>query len=612
MASSIAEAFREKSPSKDKKNKRNNSGVINNNCNMKKRNNNSNTHTQRKFVIKPYGEAMSAKVTEKPADIATAPYNFIPLPKQVLPSPLDACFKHQPSAKGMKEYLEKNQVVSGSIQLDIETITPVYINGENGRTFSPAGKPIIPGSSLRGMTKNLFKMITCGTWHDKEDITDRHLYYRCLMSTDKTPYNKSLNKKYTDKMTSEENKKTVKNPRPGFIVKRKDKWYIYSLLPDSLHSIPIWKYANKFNLHVKSNLKKSSIRWDKGCAYVQIGLTNPNQVLMSDKDLKSATESQRKKWGKQYYKYIKIEDIDKSKKGCHLVPDEVIYSYQHDTNRRGVNLLDKRTVNSKEAPKSIKGIPEFEQIAPCFYLMDSSGQIKSFGHGQSYRIPYDNSIMDAIPNSLKVDTIDFSDAVFGHSATSDKEISWASRVAFDDATIKENKGNASTAVSHMMMQPNPTSFQLYLEQNQNGCLTDWDSKIKSKNIAKIRGYKMYWHSSKNHEWKANQSELDTVNARADGTPQLQKKITPLNPGNTFTAFIRFYDLTKEELGALLRVFYLGNKDQDIAYKIGMGKGIGLGSIRICPHLMLEDGSRYTTLFDKDSWHISQKEDGFTI
>ena len=50
MASSIAEAFREKSPSKDKKNKRNNSGVINNNCNMKKRNNNSNTHTQRKFV----------------------------------------------------------------------------------------------------------------------------------------------------------------------------------------------------------------------------------------------------------------------------------------------------------------------------------------------------------------------------------------------------------------------------------------------------------------------------------------------------------------------------------------------------------------------------------
>lgn len=37
MASSIAEAFREKSPSKDKKNKRNNSGVINNNCNMKKK-----------------------------------------------------------------------------------------------------------------------------------------------------------------------------------------------------------------------------------------------------------------------------------------------------------------------------------------------------------------------------------------------------------------------------------------------------------------------------------------------------------------------------------------------------------------------------------------------
>ena len=326
-------------------------------------------------------------------------------------------------------------------------------------------------------------------------------------------------------------------------------------------------------------------------------------VRKSKKELEAATAEDRKTWGKQYFKYMKFDEIDKSEKACHLVPDEVIFSYQHDKNRGGVDLLDKKTAHANGAPKSIEGIPPYDQIMPCFYLTDDSGTIKSFGHGQSYRIPYENAITDAIPDTLKESHIDFADAVFGHSASSSGETSWASRIAFDDAQIVSSHGEEDSDEAHMLMQPNPTSFQLYLKQSQADRLTDWDSPEGPE----LRGYKMYWHSSPTHKWQANANERELNLNRAANTPSLLKRIAPLKPGAVFKGDIRFHDLTSEELGALLKVFNIGADGQDIAYKIGMGKSIGLGSIHIDAKLMLEDGSRYQKLFDKNGWHDSQKE-----
>ena len=552
-------------------------------------------------IIGNYGEIRDSIPDVLPVDIATAPYNFIPLPHAALPSPLMKITQEKTFKDAMDEYLHNNETFSGHIDLNITAITPVYIGGEDGKTFSPSGQPIIPGSSLRGMIKNLYKMITCGTWRDKEDLTNRHLYYRCLMVSKKnSPFNYYLHEQYADKMTTQEDGHVKKNPKPGFLVKRKNKWYIYSLIPNNLSSIPIWKYMEKFHLH-DSNIKKSSIRWDGHTAYIQTGMLSTGKLRRSDQALRNTRPEDRKTWGKQYYKYMSIDNIDKSPKGCHLVPDEVIFSYQHDTNRRGVDLLDKRTAKAIGVPQSIEGIPAYDQIVPCFYLTDASGEITSFGHGQSYRIPYDNTIMDAIPSKLKENIIDFSDAVFGHSANTKNEASWASRISFYDATISENKGVYPLAEAHMMMQPNPTSFQLYLKQNQKNKLTDWDSPEKPR----IRGYKMYWHNSEKHEWQANKFEKDTNDKRAKGTLPLLKKIAPLKPGTKFFGVLHFHDLTKEELGALLKVFSLGVDGQNIAYKIGMGKSIGLGSVRIEPNLYLEDGSRYQKLFDGNTWHISQ-------
>lgn len=553
---------------------------------------------------RPYGEEIDLPPAALPPMIATAPYNFIPLPEAVIASPLQAYLDKgsKLAAEGedgvsaaFRNYMADEANLKGHIDLEIETVTPVYIGGgENGQFFAPGGKPIIPGSSLRGMVRNLYKIVTCGSWVGNEDLKDTHLYYRCLMAPKKTmPFMAKLHEKYSDYMTTMENGHVKKNAKPGFLVKHGNEWLIYPLLPDKLRSIPIWKYLQDFKLDDR-DIKKSSVRWDGNRAYVQIGLLSTAKLKRSQEELENATEEERESWGKQYYKYMSLDDIDTSK--CYHVLDPVLESYQGDKNRRGVDLT--KEVNKKNFTiKEKNGL-----IAPCFFFLDDAGrQVKSFGHGQSYRIPYDNSIMEAVPQQVqRAEKVDFANAVFGMSH---EGVSWASRVSFDDAALVREVEPLEAKEAHILMQPNPTSIQLYLKQNQKDQLVHWDHPA-----AEVRGYKLYWHSKPDHNWHATDKELELSRENVSkGKSPLARKIEPLNPGTKFEGRIRFRDLTKEELGALMLIFKMGKGSEDIVYKIGMGKSIGLGSIRIKATLFLEDGSRYRTLFDNEGWHESQQE-----
>ena len=117
----------------------------------------------------------------KENEIATAPYNFVSLPKTVLASPMDgnAVTDEERTLNYRTHVLAKGRL-SGRIELTIETKTPVFIGTGVGTAedkdlelfFSPTGVPMIPGSSLRGMIKNLFKIVTCGAMRAGEDYQD--------------------------------------------------------------------------------------------------------------------------------------------------------------------------------------------------------------------------------------------------------------------------------------------------------------------------------------------------------------------------------------------------------------------------------------------------------
>jgi CRISPR/Cas system CSM-associated protein Csm3 (group 7 of RAMP superfamily) len=86
-----------------------------------------------------------------------------------------------------------------------------------------------------------------------------------------------------------------------------------------------------------------------------------------------------------------------------------------------------------------------------------------------------------------------------------------------------------------------------------------------------------------------------------GTAQFTP-IAYIEPKATFTQRIRFENLSKEELGCLLFVLDLP-KEPLMCHKLGLGKPLGLGSIRIEPELtLINRKERYMKLFDSEGWH----------
>lgn len=517
---------------------------------------------------------------------ATAAYNFIPLPDKILPADLDAYRKDLLSDdearrhKAFRAFLNKKGKLSGHIDLDMETLTPLFIGGNGEQPFSPAGRIILPGSTIRGMVKNLLKIVSCGSWHGDEDVNDRHVYFRCLMATKKDPaWKHDLHKLYSGRMTSMHNKKPSKNAKTGFLAKNKrGEYFVYPLLPQHAgRRILIGEYEDTFGVKVPTKAPVSSVVWRNDIAYIITGNQDKKKLKRTQAEYDAVPDFQRKKLGKQFIRYYSLHDADWSTNHRLTVPEAVLNDYVEDTNRRGVDLLDKKGHLPADKARELgaKLDADIISIVPCGYL-ERDGEVTAFGHGLSFRIPYENGIMDAIPANLQQDTIDFATAIFG-----DKE-RWASRVFFEDGEPEGNIEKLETATAHPLLQPNPTSYQLYLEQDGRK-LKHWDAPEG----VKIRGYKMYWHN-KMSDWKATEDEAKLTN--------VVRKITPIKRGNHFHAKVRFQNLSELELGALLTVFDLAGESEKAAYKLGQGKSLGLGSVKMKAALHLDAADLYKTLF----------------
>lgn len=554
---------------------------------------------------------------------ATAPYNFVALPEKILPAQIER-------TEDYVDFIKSKGNLSGEIKLELETLTPLFIGDGNGsKSFAPVDKPIIPGSSLRGMFKNIFKVVTCGAFRGQtesqrkgEDFNDEHIYFRCLMKINKYPWTAELHKHYVELMNDKITKK--KTARPGFLIRTTDgKYFIVKAIARKEDYIMIREYQERYG---QLKHKDSRVHWVEGTAYCLTGnqwANNPERLLtreayeeyketlkalrekvkrrkMTKRDYENTAREYAREYGKQIIRYTSLDGAKWDEEWLE-VPKDVLLSYERDRKRTrgGVNLIDSKFKENPSFKKRRELEPYVEKIfldkvaclIPCHYMTDKNGQVAAFGHGQCFRVPYEKRIGDAVPEDLRDEAIvDFADAVFG------KEKFWASRVYFEDAT-SEKVSELAEVTLHPLMQPNPTSFQLYLKQE--GELKHWDSG------AQIRGYKFYWHndvSDKKFVWEANQRELaeDAERIQKNLEP-LTKKRTPLAKGNVFTTKIRFKNLSKVELGALMMIFDLDGL-KDAAYKIGQGKPFGFGSIKINKlELSVEDETTYTELFDGDAW-----------
>ncbi|GAB4263936.1 TIGR03986 family type III CRISPR-associated RAMP protein [Thermincola ferriacetica] len=486
---------------------------------------------------------------------ARAPYNFVPLNKKVVAS------EHGDNIPPFDNY--HPNLLSGYIELDIEALTPLYIRGTNKDGdeetpstdfFGPGGITKIPGSSLRGMVRNLVEIVT---WSKFKFFEDKVLYYRGL--ADPT----SLGEEYQKNMSSYYDKKK-KSPQykfnAGYLFRSGRDYFI----------IPAKKENGKeFSQVKKRNMQEEFVVEKQGDGkYLVISGKMPKKErdwLINAPDM----AGQRIKVPKKDVEAYKLD----STRYCDENPDE--------SKRKDGDLL-RMLKHSKDG------------IVPCFYVRwkDSKGEDRvSFGHTGYFRLAYNLTIGDHVNIQLKDDKItDMAEAIFGRAEN------FASRVYFDDAVICDEKALEMNEISiYKLYQPKPTTFQHYLEQPGDKTpksLKHWNSPGIS-----IRGHKLYWHRNINNKpdvWKKADPKSDNDH----------EDIRPVRQGARFIGRIRFENLTKVELGALLFVL---NLPEGHCHKIGMGKPFGLGSIKIVPKLnLIKRAERYRSLFADNTWNTAEK------
>ncbi|MEQ8192263.1 MAG: TIGR03986 family CRISPR-associated RAMP protein, partial [Candidatus Eremiobacterota bacterium] len=472
---------------------------------------------------------------------AHAPYNFVSLNDKVVEAEKRPDFN---SYSGN----------TGWIEVEIETKTPIYIRGtvaededKSGKEakdvtkfFSPGGKTRIPGSSLRGMIRNLVEIVTFGKF---SFFDDKMLYFRGL--ADKS----NLRKEYQQRMSSQDknSRKAIYKMSAGVLYKEGFYYFIK----------PVESYKQILKKEARQKVSQT------GKTYKEFNFYKLNEgYLVVSGDMKNKKRDWLISFPKQNVNPIPI-------------PEEDVKNYNNDITR------------AEKVPNLIKLSAKGE--VPCFYVKWRKDRI-SFGHTGMFRLVYEKTIKEHISGQLQDNNkVDIAESIFGNEKT------FAGRVFFEDIFMEENQNNVSMGekTPKILSSPKPTTFQHYLVQTGD----DIRQLNHYNTDASLRGYKLYWHKSGKNWEEKNLAEIDKHKTQ-------YTRINPVREGIKFTGKIRFENLSDVELGALLFSLDL---PQECCHKIGMGKPLGLGSVKITPTLFLSDRKkRYESLFTE--WDIQECKD----
>lgn len=243
---------------------------------------------------------------------------------------------------------------------------------------------------------------------------------------------------------------------------------------------------------------------------------------------------------------------------------------------------------------------------PCFYALAKEPDKPQvyFGATRYFRVPYAGTVAQANPRPGSSPNPNLAEAIFGRRKQRSQAIpSWRGRVFFEDAFHIEGKPEIEEC-KIVLGSPQPTTFQHYIEQvNESQALsTHWEARPQNGRALRpaLRGNKLYWH-------QPNPLPLPQWESIAEGIKSTVRRVRPPKEGHLrFRARIRFENLSKVELGALLTALQLPWDGQHkMAHKIGMGKPLGWGSFRLEARLLLLSiEQRYAEFFHETSDELS--------
>ncbi len=572
---------------------------------------------------------MSLPVHKNPSrELAKAPYNFVPLPEKVV------VFDPQTLPDQGRFYPDRH---TGSIECTITTESPVYVRApltpeefdrqetaqdakvswrqqvRNKADFfatDPDKTPRIPGSSLRGMLRQLVEMVS---YSKVQWVSGDSLVYRLVGETT------TQGDRYRDRLMApnvqeaQQSKKTAKFYTPkikaGYIEDEGGKYYIrpaQEIKGTTFARIPIADIPD--SLKPIQGCQNAEEIWFRPGLYeyqaVRGGFLRIKRANVLDPAAHQASgliQGALARSGEMGSKRTEAVVYPPDPKAQRLpIQDDLVAVYKEQVSQEQEKLLGKEGV--------------LRDGQPIFYLVED-GQLVFFGHTMMMRLPYPYTPIDFVPEQLRRESdLDLAEAIFGYTKSTGegKARAYASRVFVGDGLLEAGQSDIwlsqTPIVPKILGSPKPTTFQHYLTQQtpdpnakNRRNLSDYTDLQKSV----IRGHKRYWHRGRiaGADIQEASDRLKDERGREKEHDTQHTQIRPVRAGLRFRWRLDFENLSAAELGALLWALRLpGALDKQYRHSLGMGKPFGMGAVQIDAGLTLGDRQRrYRALFDGEEW-----------
>lgn len=569
------------------------------------------------------------KYTKNTTESFINPYNFVPVDY---------------SKKSTNSLGSDEERMTGVITCSLYTKTPIaildavkYEEKENGHRIYPFMKDakgenyIIPGSSVRGMLRSVHEVVTdsCFSTAKKEvQITARSkdAFQAGVLKLEDGKWNLYDATRYM--LLVKKNNFQVKPNHVNAKI-----WNCYSYHVDDDKNGKYIVDKNKNQIYTGQEVWIDVLKDDKGNEVKYIKQIRDKDTKVVIKSIPCAPVA------RTVYKKDN-SDINAKKNSGYLVLGENIYSKHHES----VFCLKKEvpmSIDENVMKKAFSGLEEavrvyndgsinkqlkaggswygsFEKMKtngciPVWYDYRASDKILYLSPASIGRMTYNNRLIDLVkdkkPCTSRANMCE-SCSMFGMIGSSEN---YGSRVRVTDAICVNAQVRTQRITLPELASPRPSYIPFYLRKKTNGRVSEKGKKeltgYDSENY-ELRGRKFYWHIP-NPKFPDNIKE-NNRNSTVE--------VLGMNESVPFTFRVYFDDITMDEMRKLVYTINLGqNKKEDVlCHKIGHGKPVGLGSIKIVVEdiqkreFSLEEGYKISsikeTVLDNVSELLEKKND----
>jgi len=489
----------------------------------------------------------------------TAPFNFVPLSEKVFfPDWADEVSHDVP--------FEDSQ--SGMIEISMTAKSPIFVRDHKDEEefCHHNGVQYIPGSSVKGMIRNVLEIMSFSKMSQLDDDT---YAVRDLSKSDNF---------YMSQM-NQHNHRTY----CGWLKKVDNEYFIEDCgIPGRVHNKQIDYALNvDFSKHFKSGKFNAKDNNQKTSEY-KYNLVG-NKIHMISLGEKYKSEKNAKYDLREFYKFDKNSKNRASliltgqptpRKDNGKIGDGKGFEFLFFDIKSELEVdqkvfedfkfayFDERKTEPKESPDWTYWKKKLENgdKVPVFFQKNGK-EVAHFGLSYLYKLPYAHSVKDGMPPLHKDDSRkDLAQTMFGYISNDE---ALKGRVQFSHFKAVEHAETLDKR-TEILGTPRASYYPIYVKQQEGNLF----STFMEGDFA-IAGWKRY----PIHKGSGVQKTTQTGNENVGTT------FRPLKDGVVFNGKVRYHNLKKAELGALLSALTFHGTDRCF-HNIGMAKALGYGKIAL--------------------------------